>query len=97
MGLRSEKIADLRLRIMPHRHFSPPPLAESLVCWVLDEEEWSVRLGDLEERYQYLVRERGQRRARAWYRRQALQLLILAFSNNTLWSFIIFRNNLVIA
>jgi len=82
---------------MPKQHFSPPPLAERLVSRALDEEERSARLGDLEERYQYLVRERGERRARAWYRRQAMQLVILAVINHILWSCIMFKNNLVIA
>lgn len=82
---------------MPNRHFSPPPLAERLLGRALDEEERCMRLGDLEERYQYLVRERGERPARAWYRRQALQLFILAGVNHTLWSCIMLRNNLIIA
>ncbi len=82
---------------MHNRHFSPPPLAEHLVSRALDEEERSVRLGDLEERYQYLVSERGKRRARSWYRRQALQLVILAVINHILWSCIMFKNNLVVA
>jgi putative ABC transport system permease protein len=82
---------------MPKRHFSPPPLAERLVSRALDEENRSARLGDLEERFQYFVRERGERRARAWYRRQALQLVILAVINHILWSGIMFKNNLVIA
>ena len=82
---------------MPKRHFSPPPLAERLVSRVLDEAERSVRLGDLEERYQYLVKERGVRRARGWYRRQALDLMILAIINHILWSCIMSKNNLVIA
>ena len=82
---------------MPSRHFSPPPLAERLVSRVMDEEERSVRLGDLEERYQYLFQERGKRWARAWYRQQVLQLVILAVINQILWSCIMFKNNLIIA
>jgi putative ABC transport system permease protein len=82
---------------MPSRHHSPPGLAERLASWVLDEEERSVRLGDLEERYQYLVQERGERRARAWYRWQVLLLVVLAVMNRFLWSGIMFRNNLIIA
>ena len=82
---------------MGDRHQSPPPLAERLAGWALDGEERAVRLGDLEERFQYLVRERGKRRAGAWYRRQALQLLILAFINHALWSGIMFRTNILVA
>lgn len=81
---------------MSNRHFSPPPLAERLVSRALDEEDRSTRLGDLEERCQYLVRERGERRARAWYRRQALQLVILAVINRMLWRCIMFKNYLKI-
>ena len=77
---------------MANRHFSPPPLAERLARRALDEGERSARLGDLEERYQYLVRERGERRARAWYRWQALLLVVSAVINNTLWSCIMFKN-----
>jgi putative ABC transport system permease protein len=82
---------------MPSRHFPPPQRAERLAGRALDEEERAVRLGDLEERYQYHVRERGRRRARAWYRWQVLLLVILALVNNTRWSGIMFRNNLIIA
>jgi putative ABC transport system permease protein len=82
---------------MANRHFYPPSLAERLVSQALDEAERPARLGDLEERYQYLVFERGERRARAWYKRQALQLVILAVINHILWSCIMFKNNLVIA
>ncbi len=82
---------------MPSRHFSPPSMAERLVAWALDDEERSARLGDLEERFQYLVQERGKRRARAWYRWQVLLLLILALINHTQWSCIMLRNNLIIA
>jgi putative ABC transport system permease protein len=82
---------------MPNRHFPPPPLAERLAGRALDEGERSARLGDLEERFQYLVKERGKRRARIWYRWQALLLVVLALVNNTRWSGIMFKNNLVIA
>ena len=82
---------------MSNRHFFPPPFAERLAGRVLDEGERSVRLGDLEERFQYLVGERGERRARAWYRRQVLQLVILAVINHSLWSCIMFKSNLIIA
>jgi len=82
---------------MPNRHFSPPPLAERLACRALDEEERAARLGDLEERFQALAPEQGERRARIWYRWQVLQLVILAVINHTLWSCIMFRNNLIIA
>ena len=82
---------------MADRHFSPPRLAERLAGRALDDGERSARLGDLEERFQYLVGERGERRARAWYKRQVLLLMILAVINNTRWSFIMFKSNLVIA
>jgi len=77
---------------MSNSHLSPPLLAERLVARALDEEERSARLGDLEERFQYLVQERGERRARTWYRWQALLLAILAGVNNAQWSIIMFKN-----
>ena len=77
---------------MSNLHFSPPPLAERLVARVLDEEERSARLGDLEERFQYLVQKQGERRARTWYRWQALLLAFLAVINNTVWSCIMFKS-----
>jgi putative ABC transport system permease protein len=82
---------------MAIRHFPPPALAERLAARALDEEERAARLGDLEERFQVLARDRGERRARAWYRWQALLLTILAFINHTQWSGIMFKNNLIIA
>jgi putative ABC transport system permease protein len=82
---------------MRGRHFSPPSMAERLVGRALDYEERSARLGDLEERFQYLVQERGERRTRAWYRWQVLLLVVLAVMNRFLWSGIMFRNNLIIA
>jgi putative ABC transport system permease protein len=83
--------------MMPTRHFSPPPLDERLAARALDEEERSVRLGDLEERFQYLVQERGERRARVWYRWQVMLLVVLAVMNRFFWSCIMFRNNLIVA
>jgi len=77
---------------MSNGHFSPPLPAERLVAWALDEQERDARLGDLEEHFRYLVRERGERRARAWYLRQALLLIGLAVINNTIWSCIMFKN-----
>jgi hypothetical protein len=68
---------------MPSRHFSPPPIAERLAARVIDEGERSAQLGDLEERFQYLAREQGERSARAWYLWQVLSLVILAVINHT--------------
>lgn len=82
---------------MENKHHSPPRLTENLAGRALDEGERSVRLGDLQERFQYLVKELGERRARAWYRRQVLQLVILAIINHFLWSCIMLKNNFIIA
>jgi putative ABC transport system permease protein len=82
---------------MVRRHFVPPPTAERLAGWALQGEERSVRLGDLEERFHYITRERGARRARGWYRRQALRLTALAASQHILWSSIMLRKNLIMA
>ena len=82
---------------MPSCHFSPPPLAERLASRALEEGEQSVRLGDLDERFQYLVGERGLKRARAWYWQQALLLVLFSVINHTLWSGIMFKNYLKIA
>jgi putative ABC transport system permease protein len=97
VGLHPEKIVGLRIRIMSKSHFSPPPLAERLLDRTLEEGERAARLGDIEERFQFLAREQGGRRARAWYRGQVLQLVILAVINHFFWSGIMFKNNLVIA
>jgi putative ABC transport system permease protein len=82
---------------MPHGHVSPPPLAERWAGRALDGEERSVRLGDLEERFHYLVGERGLGRARTWYRWQVLLLVISAILHNYYWSLIMFKNYLKIA
>lgn len=77
---------------MPDRHYPPPPLAERLAGRALDGEEQAARLGDLEERFQYLARERDGRNARAWYRRQVLRLVLLAGIDNTKWSGIMLKS-----
>jgi len=66
------KISDLKPLTLADRHFSPLPLAERLAGWALDEGERAARLGDLEERFQLLADERGEKRARIWYRWQVL-------------------------
>jgi putative ABC transport system permease protein len=63
----------------------------------LEEDVRAVRMGDLEERYQDIVSERGWRRARAWYRNQVLRLVVSALFNHSLWSCIMFKNHLIIA
>jgi putative ABC transport system permease protein len=79
---------------MIDRHASPPRLAERLAGRAMVEQDRDARMGDLEERFRYLVRERGASRAGAWYRRQVFSLVILAFLNNTIWSGIMFKNYL---
>ena len=97
MGVHSEEIPDLKLRNMSDRHFPPPSVAERLAGRALDESERSVRLGDLEEHFQYLVRERGGRGARAWYRRQALRLSLRSSAHHLFWSGLMLKTNLIIA
>jgi len=79
---------------MTNRHIPPPPPAERLAAWALDDQERDTRLGDLEELFRYFVQVHGASRARAWYRRQVLLLVILALVNNTKWSCIMFKNYL---
>lgn len=50
-----------------------PPLAQLLLCLLLDEKDEEIVLGDVIEEYEYLIESAGPRRARVWFYRQALQ------------------------
>jgi putative ABC transport system permease protein len=97
LGIHPEKGVGLKVSFVSTPHFHPPAPAERLLGLILDEAERSVRLGDLEEHFQFQARERRERRARAWYRRQVFKLALLSVVNHILWSGIMFKNNLVIA
>ena len=52
---------------------SPPRWARWLVETTCPRREREFLLGDLEEELRHLARTKGERAARAWYRRQALR------------------------
>jgi putative ABC transport system permease protein len=54
---------------------TPRPLIARLLQWRLPAEDRDEILGDLDEQFLKYVSVQGERRARAWYRRQALDLI----------------------
>ncbi len=80
-----------------HRHYKPPRGAELLLRWLLPEDLWHTSLGDFEEYYNEIVRERGVRRAQWWYWMQALRLFPDRVYAKTYWGLSMLKNYIVIA
>ena len=75
-----------------HRHYKPPRVAEMLLRWLLPQDLWFTPLGDFEEYYNEIARERGERRARWWYRGQVLRLMPDRVFAKTFWAIVMLKN-----
>jgi ABC-type antimicrobial peptide transport system permease subunit len=74
----------------------PPRLAEQALRHLLLEEEIHEKLGDFEEGFQFILRSKGPRAARAWYRLQVLRLIPAVLKNIIYWSLAMFKSYLKI-
>jgi putative ABC transport system permease protein len=79
------------------KFFKPPRLAERLLRKVLPDEGWDTPLGDFEEYYRIIAREKGTGRARFWYWFQVLKLAAAKGMNSLYWRNIMINNYLKIA
>jgi putative ABC transport system permease protein len=70
----------------------PPRLSAWLLNRLIDSEVRDQAMGDLEERYQAEVRERGLLLAKAWYRIQILPVLKSFIENTLLWEGSMLKN-----
>lgn len=76
------------------RGFRPPRLSESLLKLIFPDNGDLTTLGDLEEVYNSIAEDRGQFRARFWYRRQTFISVFSYLKNSLLWSLVMFKNYL---
>jgi len=74
----------------------PPRLAERILRLILSDEGWDTPLGDFEEYYKKIVREKGSVHARFWYWSQVLKLIPAKISNSLCWRTIMISNYLKI-
>ncbi len=72
--------------------FKPPRLSAWLLNRLIDSVVRDQAMGDLEERYQAEVRERGLLLAKVWYRIQILPILKTFIEFNLLWEASMFKN-----
>lgn len=78
-------------------HMAPPPLAERFLSLILKDEVWNTPLGDFQEFYSSLARERGILRAQLWYWGQILSLLPEKSINALYWRMFMFKNDIKMA
>ncbi len=75
----------------------PPLLAERILNHILKDEVWNTPLGDFQEFYGSLTRERGTLRAQLWYWGQILRLLPEKSLNTLYWRMFMFKNDMKMA
>jgi len=80
-----------------YRHKKPPIFAQWILSSLLPDEQWKTPLGDFEEFYQSLVKERGVFKAKSWYWGQILHLVPRKIIHSVYWWFMMFRNTIKIA
>jgi len=79
---------------MHKKSFKPPKIAERILRSILPDEGWDTPLGDFEEYYKNLVREKGSVHAHFWYWSQVVKLIPAKISNSLYWRLIMFLNYL---
>ena len=75
----------------------PPQLAERVLSLILKDEVWNTPLGDFQEFYSHLARERGTLRAQMWYWGQILRLFPGKSLNTLYWRIFMFKNDIKMA
>ncbi len=78
-------------------HAVPPKLGMRLLGRLLPDDECPETTGDLEERFQLKVQERGAAAGRVWFWFQVLHLILYLAKDHILWSTIMFKYNFIIA
>ena len=74
------------------RSHIPPKIAERILRLILPDAGWDTPLGDFEEYYKKIVREKGSSHARFWYWSQIVKLIPAKISNSLYWRLIMFSN-----
>ena len=82
---------------MKRRRYHPPPIAGWILKNATRYEENFAIIGDFDEEFQEVVREKGALFARLWYWRHCFRSLPIFIKDSVYWSFIMFRNYLKIA
>lgn len=80
-----------------NRHYKPPRLAEFLLRRILPDGSWETPIGDFEEFYNSLARERGISKANLWYWAQVCKLIPAKVLNSFYWSVEMFKNYMKVA
>ncbi len=82
---------------MRKRKFHPPRIAGWVLKHTARYEENFALIGDFDEEFQQIVREKGVFFARFWYRTHCLRSLPIFIKDSVYWRFIMFKNYLKIA
>jgi putative ABC transport system permease protein len=75
----------------------PPRLPRFLLRLAASRERNETYLGDIEELYRHMASNHGQRRAQAWFWKEAIVSLPAGFRESLIWSFIMWKNYLMTA
>jgi len=81
---------------MTNRFHAPPRIARFFMRRLLPKSDRAYLSGDFDEIYSSLYDEKGQRRAGLWYWFQLIQSLPRIFLNSFYWSFVMFKNYLIV-
>jgi len=77
------------------QYYSPPRFAAFLLRYLVGD-HFDTPVGDFEEFYNEIARERGERAAKWWYRGQVLRLIPDQLVEKALWGTIMFKNYLLV-
>ena len=78
------------------KSLKPPRIAERILRSILPDRGWDTPLGDFEEYYKTIAREKGSTLARFWYWSQVLKLVPAKIANSLYWRTIMITNYLKI-
>ena len=79
------------------KSFKPPRIAERLLRSILPDRGWDTPLGDFEEFYHQMSKEKGAFHAHLWYWSQVFKLIPAKMGNSLYWRIIMMANYLKIA